>query len=102
MIPTSIDLNCDLGEGCPLTRSHAADFLGEHRLWFSRRRSRDDDAALTAAIRHGVQIGAHPAFRIAKGFGRPRDAMTAEQKSMRIASTRSERFSVWRKRSAER
>src|SRR5262249_23079766 len=66
-----IDLNCDLGEGCPhdaelmplitsatvAGRFHAGDPATAH-------------AALTAAARHGVQVGAHPGFPDREHFGR--------------------------------
>jgi UPF0271 protein len=66
-----IDLNCDLGEGCPFDAElmplitsanvacgfHAGDPSTAH-------------AALAAAARHGVQVGAHPGFPDREGFGR--------------------------------
>jgi UPF0271 protein len=66
-----IDLNCDLGEGCPhdaelmtlITSAsiacgfHAGDAVTAH-------------AALSAAKRHGVQVGAHPSFPDREHFGR--------------------------------
>ncbi|HKI37878.1 MAG TPA: 5-oxoprolinase subunit PxpA [Gemmataceae bacterium] len=76
----SIDLNCDLGEGCPFDAElmplitsanvacgfHAGDPATMH-------------AALAAAARHGVQVGAHPGFPDREGFGRRELARTAEQ-----------------------
>jgi UPF0271 protein len=67
----NIDLNCDLGEGCP----HDAELMslitsaniacgchaGDAGTAF---------AALEAAKRHGVQIGAHPSFPDREHFGR--------------------------------
>jgi UPF0271 protein len=66
-----IDLNCDLGEGCPYDAElmplitsanvacgfHAGDPATAH-------------AALAAAARHGVQVGAHPGFPDREHFGR--------------------------------
>jgi UPF0271 protein len=75
-----IDLNCDLGEGCasdaevmPLITSaniacgfHAGDAATAH-------------AALRAAARHGVQVGAHPGFADREHFGRRELVRTEEQ-----------------------
>src|ERR671937_3237558 len=75
-----IDLNCDLGEGCasdaelmPLITSaniacgfHAGDPATAH-------------AALSAAARHGVQVGAHPGFPDREHFGRRELARTEQQ-----------------------
>src|SRR5262249_32431811 len=75
-----IDLNCDLGEGCshdaelmPLITSanvacgwHAGDAATAH-------------AALRAAARHGVQVGAHPGFPDREGFGRRELPRSEEQ-----------------------
>ena len=66
-----LDLNCDLGEGCPLDAElmplitsaniacgfHAGDAATAH-------------AALRLAARHGVQVGAHPGFADREHFGR--------------------------------
>ncbi len=66
-----IDLNCDLGEGCPYDAElmplitsaniacgfHAGDAATAH-------------AALILAARHGVQVGAHPGFADREHFGR--------------------------------
>jgi UPF0271 protein len=66
-----LDLNCDLGEGCPsdaelmplITSAniacgfHAGDAATAH-------------AALMLAARHGVQVGAHPGFPDREHFGR--------------------------------
>jgi UPF0271 protein len=75
-----IDLNCDLGEGCasdaelmPLITSaniacgfHAGDPATAH-------------AALRAAARHGVQVGAHPGFPDREHFGRRELARSEDQ-----------------------
>jgi UPF0271 protein len=75
-----IDLNCDLGEGCPhdaelmalITSAnvacggHAGDPGTAH-------------AALRAAARYGVQVGAHPGFADREHFGRRELARSEEQ-----------------------
>jgi UPF0271 protein len=80
MSARAIDLNCDLGEGCaydaelmPLITSaniacgfHAGDPATAH-------------AALRAAARHGVQVGAHPGFPDREHFGRRELARSEEQ-----------------------
>jgi UPF0271 protein len=67
----NIDLNCDLGEGCPCDAElmplitsaniacgfHAGDAATAH-------------AALRLAAQHGVQVGAHPGFPDREHFGR--------------------------------
>jgi UPF0271 protein len=66
-----LDLNCDLGEGCPFDAElmplitsaniacgfHAGDAATAH-------------AALRMAAQHGVQVGAHPGFADREHFGR--------------------------------
>jgi UPF0271 protein len=66
-----LDLNCDLGEGCPFDAElmplitsaniacgfHAGDAATAH-------------ATLLLAARHGVQVGAHPGFPDRENFGR--------------------------------
>jgi UPF0271 protein len=75
-----IDLNCDLGEGCgrdaelmPLITSanvacgfHAGD-------------APTAAATLGAAVRHGVQVGAHPGFADREHFGRRELARSEEE-----------------------
>jgi UPF0271 protein len=76
----AIDLNCDLGEGCPfdaelmplITSANVA--CGFHAGDPSTAR-----AALDAAARHGVQVGAHPGFPDRENFGRRELARTEEQ-----------------------
>src|SRR5215831_9915570 len=75
-----IDLNCDLGEGCPfdaelmplITSANVA--CGFHAGDASTAR-----AALAAAARHGVQGGAHPGFPDRENFGRRELARTEDQ-----------------------
>lgn len=75
-----IDLNCDLGEGCgpdeelmPLITSanvccgfHAGDPATSFRT-------------IQAAVRYGVQVGAHPGFADREHFGRRELAQTEQQ-----------------------
>src|SRR5712691_11524980 len=66
-----IDLNCDLGEGCPydaelmplITSANVA-------CGFHAGDPATAYATLTAAARHGVQVGAHPSFPDRANFGR--------------------------------
>jgi UPF0271 protein len=75
-----IDLNCDLGEGCPfdselmplITSANIA--CGFH--------AGDPSTAfqtLRAAAQHGVQVGAHPAFPDREHFGRQELPRTEQQ-----------------------
>src|SRR5262245_53052306 len=75
-----IDLNCDLGEGCPfdaelmplITSANVA--CGFH--------AGDPATAYTTlalAARHGVQAGAHPSFNDRESFGRRELSRTQEQ-----------------------
>ena len=66
-----VDLNCDLGEGCPsdeelmplITSANIA--CGAHAGDAGTMA-----AALAAAARHGVQVGAHPGYLDREHFGR--------------------------------
>lgn len=75
-----LDLNCDLGEGCPfdselmplITSANVA--CGFH--------AGDPETARTTlliAARYGVQVGAHPSFPDRESFGRTEMQRTAEQ-----------------------
>jgi UPF0271 protein len=75
-----IDLNCDLGEGCPfdhelmplITSANVA--CGAH--------AGDSATAFTtlsAAIEHGVSVGAHPGFADREHFGRRELPRTEQQ-----------------------
>jgi UPF0271 protein len=71
MTPTAIDLNCDLGEGCP----HDGDLMplitsANIACGFHAGDPATAFAALQAAARHGVQAGAHPSFPDRAHFGR--------------------------------
>jgi UPF0271 protein len=75
-----IDLNCDLGEGCPFDAElmplitsanvacgfHAGDPATAH-------------ATLLLAARHGVQVGAHPSLNDRESFGRRELAVSPRQ-----------------------
>ncbi len=74
-----IDLNCDLGEGCP----HDAELMplitsASVACGFHAGDPATAFAALAAAARHGVQVGAHPSFPDREGFGR-RELARGEQ-----------------------
>ncbi len=76
----AIDLNCDLGEGCPYDAelmpliTSASVACGFHAGDPSTAR-----VALLAAKRHGVRAGAHPGFPDRESFGRREMARTEEQ-----------------------
>ncbi len=66
-----IDLNCDLGEGCP----HDAELMplitsASIACGFHAGDAPAAHAALLLAARHGVQAGAHPSFPDREHFGR--------------------------------
>jgi UPF0271 protein len=66
-----IDLNCDLGEGCP----HDAELMplittANIACGFHAGDPATAHATLLAAARHGVQVGAHPGFPDREHFGR--------------------------------
>jgi UPF0271 protein len=74
-----IDLNCDLGEGCP----HDAELMplitsANIACGFHAGDPATAFAALRAAARHGVQVGAHPGFPDRENFGR-RELVRTEQ-----------------------
>lgn len=67
----NVDLNCDLGEGCP----HDAELMplitsANIACGFHAGDPATAHAALRAAVRHGVQVGAHPGFADREHFGR--------------------------------
>src|SRR5688500_1640633 len=75
-----IDLNCDLGEGCPfdaelmplVTSANVA-------CGFHAGDPATAAATLALAARHGVQVGAHPSFNDRESFGRRELARTGQQ-----------------------
>jgi UPF0271 protein len=82
----NIDLNCDLGEGAsfdgqlmPLitSASIACGFHAGDPLTASE--------ALRSAVRHGVQVGAHPGFNDREHFGRRELPVDAEQVFAEVA-----------------
>ncbi len=67
----SIDLNCDLGEGCP----HDAELMplitsANVACGFHAGDAATAHAALRLAVQHDVQVGAHPGFPDREHFGR--------------------------------
>src|SRR5438067_11311178 len=80
MVRMEIDLNCDLGEGCPgdaeliplVTSVNVA-------CGFHAGDPATAMAALRAAALHGVQAGAHPSFPDREHFGREEMARTEQQ-----------------------
>src|SRR5262245_32288648 len=74
-----IDLNCDLGEGCP----HDAELMplitsANIACGFHAGGPAEAQAALALAARHGVRVGAHPGYADREHFGR-RELDTGEQ-----------------------
>jgi UPF0271 protein len=77
---TAIDLNCDLGEGSP----HDAELMplitsANVACGFHAGDPATAFATLTAAARHGVQVGAHPGFADREHFGRRELKRTPQQ-----------------------
>jgi UPF0271 protein len=75
-----IDLNCDLGEGCP----HDAELMplitsANIACGFHAGDPATAHATLKLAARHGVQVGAHPGFADREHFGRLELVRTQEQ-----------------------
>jgi UPF0271 protein len=75
-----IDLNCDLGEGCP----HDAELMplitsANIACGFHAGDAPAAQAALQLAARHGVGAGAHPGFPDREHFGRVEMQRTPEQ-----------------------
>jgi UPF0271 protein len=75
-----IDLNCDLGEGCP----HDAELMplittANVACGFHAGDPATAHATLLAAARQGVQVGAHPSFPDREQFGRRELVRTEEQ-----------------------
>jgi UPF0271 protein len=75
-----IDLNCDLGEGCP----HDAELMplitsANIACGFHAGDPATAFAALETAQRHGVQAGAHPGFADRENFGRRELERTEQQ-----------------------
>jgi UPF0271 protein len=67
----NIDLNCDLGEGCALDEELLALVTSANiACGFHAGDAVTAQATLTAAVRHGVQVGAHPGLADREHFGR--------------------------------
>jgi UPF0271 protein len=76
----NLDLNCDLGEGCP----HDAELMrlvtsASVACGFHAGGPAEAHAALRAARQHGVRVGAHPGFADREHFGRRELARTEEE-----------------------
>lgn len=66
-----LDVNCDLGEGCP----HDAELMrlitsANVACGFHAGGPAEASVALELAVKHGVRVGAHPSFPDREGFGR--------------------------------
>ena len=75
-----IDLNCDLGEGCP----HDAELMpfittANVACGFHAGDAASAFAALRLAARHGVQVGAHPGYADREHFGRRELELSEDQ-----------------------
>jgi UPF0271 protein len=75
-----LDLNCDLGEGCP----HDAELMplitsASIACGFHAGDPQTAHSALVAAARHGVVVGAHPSYPDLENFGRREMPRTEEQ-----------------------
>jgi UPF0271 protein len=71
MSPATIDLNCDLGEGCPHDGELMALITSANiACGFHAGDPGSAFAALKAAAEHGVRVGAHPSFPDREHFGR--------------------------------
>ena len=80
MNPTSIDLNCDLGEGCPFdgelmplisSANIACGFHASDPLTMQR--------TVDLAVQNGKKIGAHPSLPDREGFGRREMRLSSEE-----------------------
>jgi UPF0271 protein len=67
----SIDLNCDLGEGCPFD-AELMPLITSANVCCGAHAGGEETAlaALRLAREHGVQVGAHPGFPDRESFGR--------------------------------
>lgn len=75
-----IDLNCDLGEGCAFDEELMPLITSANiSCGFHAGDPASAKAALKAAQRHDVQVGAHPGFADREHFGRREIARTEEQ-----------------------
>jgi 5-oxoprolinase (ATP-hydrolysing) subunit A len=83
----AVDLNCDLGEGSSedeelfavVTSANIA--CGGHAG-----DERSMAAAVDAALRHGVAVGAHPGYADREGFGRRELALRPEELAAQVAA----------------
>ena len=75
--PRSIDLNADLGEGCPNDQA-LLDLVTSASICCNAHAGSPDGIrrTLTAAAARGVAVGAHPGYRDREGFGRRDQELT--------------------------
>src|SRR6516165_3652638 len=75
-----VDLNCDLGEGCPNDNEIMALVTSVNiACGFHAGDASTARAALTEALRRGVQTGAHPGFPDRENFGRAQMVRSEQQ-----------------------
>src|SRR5437879_1109103 len=75
----NIDLNSDLGEGCPLDAELMALITSANICCgFHAGDASTAHTALKRAAKHGVQVGAHPGYADRANFGRIEIAMNEE------------------------
>src|SRR5436305_822070 len=75
----TIDLNCDLGEGCPFDRDLMPLISSANvACGFHAGDPATAFATLAAAVEHQVAVGAHPGFADREHFGR-RELQRTEQ-----------------------
>ena len=76
-----VDLNCDLGEGCALDAELMPLITSANvACGFHASDPATAFATLSLAVRHGVQVGAHPSFNDRTSFGR-RDLEQPQQQT---------------------
>src|SRR5215475_12944619 len=79
-MPTEIDLNCDLGEGC----AHDGELMAivtsvNIACGFHAGDPSIAYEALQSAVAHGIQAGAHPGFPDRENFGRKEMSRSEKQ-----------------------
>jgi UPF0271 protein len=80
IIDMEIDLNCDLGEGCPYDHELMPLITSANiACGFHAGDPGTAAAAIRAAVQHGAQIGAHPGFPDREHFGRRELERTEQQ-----------------------
>jgi UPF0271 protein len=80
MAPKTIDLNCDLGEGCAFDRDLMPLISSANvACGFHAGDPATASATLAAAAEHGVAVGAHPGFPDRANFGRTEMQRTEQE-----------------------